>query len=248
MKHFFPPFILRRLGAGILTALTVQGGLGQTAVPEAGDSLYYQAVSCRKEEDRDWKVRIAGNVPSLAGCYLIIHNSKGERVLMKHIPSGEYPSERPLELTVPKDGTRGDYRIVIVGHQHDVMGIKLPLTDLKKEVYGDSYFAKRVPQSLWFLADPEVKEYKISSNRRSNLAVLDNGSPALPLPSKDQKIEEKTVLTGALRPNRIYELKTDGTFYFNVTPGIYLAFAPSRCFLPDAALQKVAWWWLTENR
>jgi len=220
----------------------------QAAASEtADDRLIYQAASCRKEEDRDWKVRIAGKVPSLAGCYLIIFNSKGERLLMEHIPSGEYSLEHPLEFTVAKDGTRGDYQMVIVGHEHDVMGIKLPLTDLKKEVYGYSYFAKRVPQSVWFLSDPEVKQYEITSGGSSKLAVLDDGKPVLAPGSSMHKGRKKTELNGVLTPGRVYELQTTGTFYFSAKPGIYLAFDPSRCFLPDPALQKVAWWRLTEN-
>ena len=211
------------------------------------DRLIYQAASCRKEEDTAWKVRIAGKVPSLAGCYLIIYNSKGERVLMKHIPSGDYSPEHPLEFNVAKDGTQGDYQMVIIGHEYDVMGIKLPLTDLKKEVYGYSCFAKRVPQSVWFLSDPEVKEYEITSSRSSKLAVLHDGSPVLTPRSNVHKGREKTALTGALEPGRVYELQTTGTFYFQATPGVYLAFDPSRCFLPDPALQKVAWWRSTEN-
>ena len=248
MKHFFSTHVRNCLGAAILSALALQEGVVQAVASEAGDaSLIYQTVSCRKEEDKDWNVRIKGKVPSLSGCYLIIYNSKGERVLMKHIPPGDYPPEHPLEFHVAKDGTLGDYQMVIVGHEHDIMGIKLPLTDLKKEVYGYSYFAKRVPQSVWFLSDPEVSEYEISSGRSGKLAVLDDGNPVLTASSGVHKGREKTQLTGALQPDRIYELQTPGTFYFNAKPGIYLAFDPSRCFLPDPALQKVAWWRLTEN-
>ncbi len=243
MTHSVSIHVRCCLGAGILAALALQA-----AASEAGDNrLIYQTASCRKEEDTAWKVRIAGKVPSLAGCYLIVYNSKGERVLMKHIPSGDYSREQPLEFSVAKDGTQGDYQMVIIGHEHDVMGIQLPLTDLRKEVYGYSYFAKRVPQSVWFLSDPEVKEYEISSGRSSRLAVLHDGSPVLAPRSSVHNGREKTALAGALEPGHVYELQTTGTFYFQAKPGVYLAFDPSHCFLPDPALQKVAWWQLTEN-
>lgn len=208
--------------------------------------LYYGEAICRKEKDEAWKIRIEGEVVSLAGCYLLMHDSRGKLLVKEHIPHGVYSADNALEMTIPKDGVApNEYRLLLIGHQFDVMGIRLPLTSLTHEVYGYDYFAKRVPHRIWFMADTQNPEYRFSS-RSKQMAVLDQGTPV----ALKQETGEKglTALVGHLKPGHVYELNTEGTFYFRSQPGIHLSPEAAHCFLPQLKLREVAWWRIPPTR
>lgn len=197
---------------------------GETGPKET--PLLFGEVCVREGKDQAWTVRIRGEVPSLAGCYVLVHDSEGKLVMKKHVPHGNYSDDKALDLTIPKDGRAEDYRIIVVGQEADIRGLNLPLTDLQLEVYGRTLFAIRPPASLWFLAEPGGQKF---SGHSGEVRVLDGTTPT----------------AGPLEPGKLYRLDTGKTFYFRADPGVYLNFSPDRCFLPEAKLGKIAWWQLT---
>lgn len=191
-------------------------------------SLLFSEAIVRETLDQDWTLRLRGTVPSLAGCYVLVHDSAGNLLIKRHIPHGEYREGHPLELTVPKNGRVGDYRIVVVGREADVRGFGLPLTDLQFEVYGHSLFATRSQGPLWFQAQPGSAQQKFSGTS-GEVRVLREMQP----------------VAGPLEPGQIYALDTSKTFYFSANPGVFLSFSPERTFIPEAKIQEIAWWRLT---
>jgi len=195
-----------------------------------GDHLLFNEVCVREKSDQTWSLRIQGRVPSMAGCYVIVHEARGNLVLKEHIPYGDYTGDRAQTLTIPKDGWVGEYRLVVVGRESDIRGLELPLTDLKSEVYGRTLFATRARKPLWFLAEKGEAAQKFSGTS-GVVQILKDGKP----------------LVDAPQVGELYSLDTSKTFYFKATPGAYVSFSSERVFLPDANLEAIAWWQLTDQ-
>lgn len=199
-------------------------GLGAAG---GGAHLLFGEACVREPVDQAWQLRLSGRVDSLAGCSVVIHDAVGQSVWRAFVPHGNYSAESPFVLEVPKDGRAGDYRIVVVGRERDVLGLDLPLSTLSQEVYGYTLFATRSGKPLWFLAAPGVTHVKVSGHSGPIRVLTQPGAG-----------EEARVLT----PGKLYALDTAKTYYFKADPGIHLAFAPDRCFVPEAKLRQFAWW------
>ncbi len=220
-------FLLVGVVACVCAFLTLFGGVLVAASDEVGDHLLFSGASVRETEDQAWTLRVRGQVPSLAGCYVLVHDARGNLVLKAHVPHGEYTDGHPLDLVLPKDGWAGDYQILVVGREADVRGFDLPLSDLKLEVYGRTLFATRSKGPLWFQAEAGETPQEFSGYKGS-LKILEGGQP----------------LVGPLQSGKLYALDTTGTFYFNAKPGAYLSFSPDRNFHPDPKLAAISWWQL----
>jgi hypothetical protein len=208
--------------------------------PTMSRNLFYQAAFVRESADRQWHFRISGNVPSLAGAYLVAHDVTGRILARHHIPHGRYSDEQPLVFTVPADGVTGDFRIVVVGFQNDVLEINLPLTDLPLEVYGTTFFAARTDKLL-FRTLPDQKQLTLSSNVGG--MRLWQGDTALIDTAKVAELKERRrVAVVAVQPQTDYRLDPHSTFYFGVDEGVFLTFDLSRWFRPDPRLDEAKWW------
>ena len=248
--HFaFCRNLLRLSRLSILLGLgaTCQG-LAQEAHPP--EPLTFQEVSFRETTDQAWTLRFAGKIPSRAGCYVLVHDKDSRVVAMAHIPYGAHPENDPFIVEIPRDGISGDYRLVIVGKQADKMGIALPVSDIALEVYGSFQFAKNGKDPLWFIAPPEVIELQFLAHR-GTLEVLDaNGNVLAETAQSPEFKAYTTVVKVKVEPGKVYGIRPGVTgYYMNVGEKgrIDVAFDPAKLFVPDAQLQKVVWWQLTEK-
>lgn len=221
-------FFLAGVVACVCAFLSLFGGVLVAAPDEVGDHLLFSNANVREADDQAWTLRVRGQVPSLAGCYLLVHDARGNLVLKTHVPHGDYTGAHPLDLAIPKDGWAGDYRILVVGREADVRGLDLPLTDLKFEVYGRTLFATRSKGPLWFRAEAGETPQEFSGHKGSMKVLEGGGQP----------------LVGPLQPGKLYTLDTTGTFYFNAKPGAYLSFSSDRIFSPNPKLAEISWWQL----
>lgn len=192
--------------------------------------LLFSSAAVRESGDQSWVLQIRGDVPSLAGCYVLVHDARGKLILKRHIPHGNYTDAHPLDLTIPKDGWAGDYRVIVVGREADVLGLNLPLSTLNLEVYSGTLFATRSPGNLWFLAEAGESPQEFVGTSGA-VRILRDGKP----------------VTGSLEPGKLYALGLGKTFYFQATPGTHLSFWAERNFLPTAELNSICWWQLTNS-
>ena len=128
-----------RWAGGGLAALLAVAGLAAEPMPPVSQVMadgYY----VRETRDQAWQLRITGEIPSLCGAWILVHDRAGRKVVSRQIPHGLYSEEAPWVLEVPRDGIEGDYVIRIIGHQRDLLGIRVPLSDLPGEVYGGNSF------------------------------------------------------------------------------------------------------------
>jgi len=210
---------------------------------ERPSPLSYQSAFLREPTDRAWSITLIGSVPSLPGCYLLVHDAVGKHLVGRVIPHGDYPAENPLRIDIPADGTAGDYQLIIIGFEDDRMALHLPLTDLPLEVYGKTHFAATAKSKFYFRAPPEVKTVNIYSYGGS-LRVFENETEALDT-KRDGTLERYNwSATLALRADSLYRIETYGCRYFGSKDGVYLAIDPERWFVPDAKLEEFKWWQL----
>ncbi len=95
----------------------------------------------RETQDREWHLYFTGEVPvySWAGAALIVHDATGRIIHREVIPRGVYPKDKPRVITIKPDGLTGDYRIVMVGHQVQFLGVcGTVATDLSFEPFQPS--------------------------------------------------------------------------------------------------------------
>lgn len=199
----------------------------------------------REPKDGVWHIRLVGEIPSLCGAYLVVHDAAGRTVHHGPIPHGLYPAERPFDVAIPADGRAGDYKIVLVGHQRDKLGVTWPFTDLDAEVFGGCTFAisrdaGRLPA---FRAPPGIDAMKLGAYK-GHLQVLDEAGTVV-ADTRVSGVEEKydRTVEFAVTTGAVYRLKRD-CFYFRDYLGkrLFMAFDPARWFFPDPALDDVAWW------
>lgn len=119
----------------LLAALGVVPSLAADPPP----GVQCDGVYCRETEDRDWHVRICGELVSPAGVYVVVTGANSRAIFRGRVPKGEYPPESPYRVTVPRDGVTGNYLLTLFGTQADYAGIRTPYTDLPLEVYTPSH-------------------------------------------------------------------------------------------------------------
>lgn len=230
-----------------IVTLTALFPLDAAAQSPTDRQLFFEAGYLREPTDRNWSIRIAGLVPSMPGCYLIVHNADGRLLVKRHLPHGNYPAAAPLMIQVPADGITGDYRLIIVGYQDDTLQRQLPLTDLPFEVYGRTYFAARAGSSALLFRVPDGVEAQKVNSYSGGLRIME-GDTVVTDTRKDGKPEGRDFTsTFTPKPGATYQLVPYGCFYFRSETGLFLTFDMARWFAPDPRLEEVKWWQLTEK-
>ncbi|MHC4872398.1 MAG: hypothetical protein ACYTFY_11180 [Planctomycetota bacterium] len=256
MKHVFL----------ILMLCLLTGTSLHSAEKKKTAGIHCNGMYCREVEDREWHVRVAGKVTSPAGVYVVMTNSENKVVFRGKVPRGEYPSEKPYEFKVPKDGITGDYLITVFGTQRDYAGIKLPYTDLPFEVYGKAEEGKsklneKVINGRTFLhlnhGTADQFYFKLSSGVKkltffqsdSAWTITDvDGNVAYDVRKEGEsyrlKRNNKIIWTGTFegKPDTFYRLGKN-MFWIFATPKVYVAISPERWFEPDKNLKlNISWW------
>jgi hypothetical protein len=211
--------------------------------------------------DRDWHVRICGTVISPAGVYVVVSDVEGSVVCRGVIARGEYPSEAPFELKVPRDGVAGDYLLTIFGTQGDFSGILTPYTDLPYEVYGKTFFhvirqgaarnrpyAVASPGGLFFQVPPGSEDLTITQGEiawrihaADGSVVFDSGTHGRVEvnPANNRRTQ---IGTFKATPGTTYILGHE-LYWFHAQPQLFVAVSPDRWFIPDPRLKLDLTWW-----
>jgi len=199
----------------------------------------------REPHDRRWHVTLVGEIPSHAGICVVVHDASGKCLREVHVPHGTYTDDAPFRITFEPDGHTGDYRIVIVGHQHDMLGLQVPRTDLPQEVYGGGTMVVAGPDgaATFFGGPGDVTGMKLAAHL-GDLRILDaDGGIVADTRSGGQREGHENVIAFPVTPGRIYRLERHCTYFRSLAPNVlFLALTPERWFLPDPALDRVAWW------
>jgi len=218
-------------------------------------SVHCEGIYCRETEDRDWHVRITGEIVSPAGIYVIATSIDGHVLVRRKIPRGEYPAESPYQVTVPKDGVTGDYLLTVFGKQKDLGGINLPYTDLPFEVYGKEVngrtFLHVMPygsaDGLYFKLSSGVKELTITQGNAAWTLLAQDGSVVFDV--REEGEQKGKYWTGAFtgEPGKTYRLGKQ-LYWFFASPRLYVAASPDRWFEPDRRLTLDPSWWRQGKR
>jgi hypothetical protein len=226
---------------------------GTLPAQESGDVhglLQGSAYYAREDTDREWHVRLVGTIASFGGAYIVIHDAKGKSVYHSAIPRGDYTEANPFHVAVRADGITGDYKITLVGYEGDLLGIKLPLTDLP-EVYGGTRF------TLGPVSGPQPSFQVPEGVRRITLAAYKGQVRVLKT--------DKTVVADSASQGRYAGDGADKNFrfcqvvevpvmagetyvlapqchYLRCQEPLFLTFRAAQWFLPDPALDDVKWW------
>jgi hypothetical protein len=219
----------------------------------AENGIMANATYVRESTDREWYVRIRGGIPSRCGAYLLVHDAAGAVIWHGVLPAGAYADDAPHELRIPADGRTGDYRLVLIGHQNDKLGLRTPLTDLPHEVYGGNYFTighgpgARVCLQV---SGPDTKLW--FAGYKGHLQVRGADGETVVGDTRERIRQERHDYTVDLdlKADTVYWVTPYQCFYFRIRHRddadrpVFLAFDPTRWFQPDAGLQQVKWWQL----
>lgn len=217
--------------------------IAAVAQTEPPTRLSYKSAFARETVDQAWSIRLVGSVPSLPGCFLIVHDASGKQLVRRVIPHGEYPPDKALKMEFPADGSAGEYRIVLVGFENDLMSLQLPLTDLPLEVYGGDHFAAAATSRLFFRA-PAGKTSMPVASYGGSLRVFENDKEVLDT-KRDGKLERYDWRAELpLKADAVYRLEPYACRYFRAHEGIHLAVDPAHWFVPDPKLEEFKWWQL----
>ena len=235
MKHTF----LKLTTCLLLSFATISSAAGEeTSGPQ---QMMADGYFLRESDDRLWHLRVIGEVPSPAGLYLVLHDAEGEIMLQRHVPHGNYPADAPLEIAFPPDGKQGDYRLLILGHQRDKLGLRMPISDLPLEVYGRNYFSAGHNQTPLYFQAPEGVGQLSAAAYGGNLQIY-RDDELIADARKDGELKNRDwFVEFPVTPGETYRLMRD-TFYLRSASGLFLTFDPDTWFLPNAPLQSIPWW------
>jgi len=223
-------------------------------------SVRCDGVFCRETQDREWHVRIVGELASPAGMYFVVTDVNNKVIARGKIPFGKYPPESPFTAKVPRDGVTGDYLLTLFGTQRDFAGIPAPYTDLPLEVYGRTFFqvqaqgtarsrpyAPPSPGGLYFQLPPGVEEVTITqgipwSIHTPDGRLLFDAAQQSPPGGAPKGSRQSCVAAFKGIPGNVY-LLGHSLYWFFARPQLYLAISPERWFLPDPRLQLDPAWW-----
>ncbi len=219
---------------------------GLTIDARAGNQVMADGYYARETTDGPWHIRIVGTVPSLCGAYVLVFGAGGDIVFRARIPHGTYPEDAPLLLKVPADGVTGDYKIKVIGHQRDLLGIQVPMTDLGAEVYGGTSFTighdegRRIAFKVADQEELTVSAYKghLKVRDAAGRVVADTcGTPETP----PQVSRYSNLVTFPAKAGETYWIEPTA-FYFGAKSRLFLTFDPDTWFLPNPLLDEVKWW------
>lgn len=226
--------------------------------------LMFSAAYLKQTTDGPWHVRIVGDLPRGPGICMLIYNEAGDFVKRADIPWGKHSDEEPFIVTMPADGKAQQYVIKMLGQQDNFNGIRLPLTNLPYEVYGDHSFAfgngfRGANQRLVaFQPNADGKPIHFSG-WSDHYRILDAAgysiadSKDLVLPEGD---ERKTggprnyEMITTLEPGKTYWIDPYRVMYLGVKhTKLYLTFDPESWFEPNLSwtLESRPWWKGTVN-
>ena len=218
---------------------------GQVAQKTEPHPVMADGYYAREVRDQEWHLRLVGEIPSLCGAYVVIHDAAGKIIHHGMIPHGTYPADRPYVATIKPDGIVGDYKIVMIGHQNDILGVAAPYTDLPFEVYGGVNFTigNAPGVDLYFQAPEGIAKMNLGAYC-GHLKVLDSAGKVVAdtrVGGKPKKYD--MTVEFAVKPGETYCLQRE-CFYFNsYIPGtLFFAFDPARWFCPTSTLDRVKWW------
>jgi hypothetical protein len=199
----------------------------------------------REVKDQEWHLRLVGEIPSLCGAYIVIHDAAGKIVYHGVIPHGQYPADRPYVVAIKPDGTVGDYKIVMVGHQNDLLGVTVPYTDLPSEVYGGANFTIGHEPDVepLFRAPDGVTKMSLGAYK-GHLKVADQTGRVVADTRVGGVLKKYDMTTDFdVKPGDTYRLQLECFYFRSYLPGtLFIAFDPARWFSPTAALDQVKWW------
>jgi len=139
----------------------------------------------------------------------------------------------------------GDYKIVIVGHQNDLLGIKVPLSDLPYEVYGGTNFSVgHEPGMRVYFRVPEGVAKQTVGGYKGHVQVLKDAGQVVADTRKGGYQDKKAynnLIDFTPDPKVLYRIERQ-CFYFRANPAIYITFFPNRWFAPSPDLDAVKWW------
>lgn len=209
-------------------------------------SVFATGCYVREANNQEWSLRLVGKIPSLCGAYMVVHDAAGKTIYHGVIPHGSYPEDKPYVVTIKPDGIAGDYKIVIVGHQNDMLGLTAPFTDLPFEVYGGWTFAiGDDPNTKPFFKAPEgVTKMKLGAYK-GHLKVFDKaGKIIADTRVGGQQMKYDNTVEFAVTQGETYQLHREECFYFkSYLPGtFFIVFQPERWFSPSTNLDTIKWW------
>lgn len=223
----------------------------QTKLP---NHIMAQGYYLREPTDRAWTLKLTGEVPSMPGMYVIMHDSDGKLMYKAHVPGGPYPADKPFIKHFPADGKTGDYKVVFAGQQNDMLGLDLPLSDLPYEVYGGGWFHIGFSKApIAFMPGLGVSKMGMRAFR-GYIRVVDD---------KEQVVADAHAGINVMVPNesnknfynvldhpiefpveagKVYWL-TATNAYIEPRDAIFFSYDPTRLFVPDhVKLDAVKWW------
>jgi hypothetical protein len=211
-------------------------------------SIMAAGYYAREAADGPWRIEVTGSVPSLCGACLLVYDTEGRIVHKGVVPHGDYGTNTPFVVTIPKDGIAGDYLIKIIGHQRDLLGIRVPLTTLPGEVYGGSNFTigHDKDRRVAFQVD-KAQETVTLAAYKGHLSVQDDAGELITDTRfhADPLLREKHPLANSVKipvkAGVTYWIIPE-SFYFGCEGLLYLTFDPARWFKPDPKLDEVEWW------
>lgn len=253
-------YIIVGVFAGLLLLAELKAGQNTSGV--AGDAegrgqsshhIMAKGYYVRETEDTDWSFSVNGKITSMCGIYLIIYDANGKIIHQGVVPYGNYPPGRPYTIKIAKDGVVGDYKIKLIAAQEDVMGINLPLTNLK-EVYeiqrttighaGRRYLLFQVAPGQTELTVSAYKGHLRVKENSSGKVVADTSDGSYGGDKRGAEFRFSNYIKFAVKPGIVYRLEPQA-FYFGFGGGtVYCMFRPDGWFLPEASLRKVKWWHL----
>lgn len=186
----------------VFLALELTPSYGREAEKPRRGTIMAAYCYVREVTDQDWHLCLVGEIPSLCGVYVVIHDVAGKLLHHGVVPHGTYPPDRPHLVTIERDGATGDYRIVMLGTQRDKLGVTAPWTDLPYEVFGGGNFTIGRSGRVQFKAPEGVTKMHLGAFK-GHLKVLD----------KERKVVADTRETGKKHG------KHHNAVEFEVTPG-----------------------------
>lgn len=234
-----------------VAALLLCGGAAwaQNPAPAVRYNVMAGGYYAREVKDQEWHLTLTGEIPSLSGAYVVVHDAQGKLIHSGVIPHGKYPPEKPFRVTVKPDGVVGDYKIIILGYQDDLLGLVTPFTDLPLEVYGGGSMSMgHEPTAKPYFMVPEgVTKMKLGAYAGS-FQVYDADNKVV-ADSRKEGVKEKydNTVEFPVTPGKVYRFERQSMYFRSYTPGaFYIALSRERCFVPSPELDKVKWWELVK--
>ncbi len=150
--------------AAVLLAAASSAGQAVPPAPRNPPKPVAFDLYVREPADQAWHLYFVGKVPvhAWAGAAMIVHDASGRILRREVIPRGEYAEDNPRVITIPADSRTGDYRIVMVGHQIQFIGVcgrvwsDLPFETVRVSTNdADHAYVSDHPER-WFRPDPKL--------------------------------------------------------------------------------------------